>query len=358
MFCLLNSENFYYFEKLNDIKGELYMDEVSNVCNRIDIALSIYDPKGTYSRHAGVLLASVLNNTRNPVTFHVLHDESLSETNKLKLIKIVADHNNSLNDAEICSIDFIDTSIYFSRLHDIDKICGRFSRGTLYRLASPELMCNLNKVLYFDCDIVVSLDVSELWSFGFKNDDFVIAGVLEDRTLPLPRQFDVSEKPDKLGLVRNRYINAGTLLMNLYVMREESTHRGSLLSRALKYIERYNPPLLDQDFLNSEYLKNGILYLPPKYNTDPVENVYDDVFNLEKVWHFGGHLKPWTAFTGSNVDMLYWKYLALTPWANEIWNSIFSAATNGQYYHRHSNACMKRIQNNIKSNINKALKRK
>ena len=331
------------------------MDEVSNVGNRIDIALSIYDPRGTYSRHAGGLLASVLDNTRNPVTFHVLHDESLSETNKLKLNKIVADHNNSLNDAEICSIDFIDTSVYFSRLHDIDKICGRFSRGSIYRLVAPEVLSNFDKILYLDCDIVVSLDVSGLWSYDLVGRGVAIAGVLEDRSGLIPDTDGMEIRPDRLGLVRNRYINSVVLLMNLRFIRNESRTKGNLLERAWKYISMYNPPLPDQDFLNAEYLKGKILYLPPEYNTDPKEEVYDDVFGVKKIWHFGGHLKPWVAFTGSNADMLYWKYLALTPWGDETWDSIYSAATNSQYYHRHSGACVKKLQNKIKFNINKVL---
>lgn len=51
----------------------------------IHIALSVYDPKGTYSRHAGVVMASVLRNTDATVCFHILHDETLTKENRRRL---------------------------------------------------------------------------------------------------------------------------------------------------------------------------------------------------------------------------------------------------------------------------------
>ena len=37
----------------------------------IHVALAVYDPKGTYSRHTGVVMASIFKNTDGPVRIHI-----------------------------------------------------------------------------------------------------------------------------------------------------------------------------------------------------------------------------------------------------------------------------------------------
>ena len=39
----------------------------------VHVALAVYDPTGTYSQHAGVVMTSIFENTKSPVVVHVLH---------------------------------------------------------------------------------------------------------------------------------------------------------------------------------------------------------------------------------------------------------------------------------------------
>lgn len=215
----------------------------------------------------------------------------------------------------------------------------------------------ISRLIYLDCDIVVTLDISSLWEIADKNFTYTLAGVHESRSSNLP-QAAVNKKDiktDEKGIAVEYYINAGILVMNLDKLRAERQTKTALFQRTVDYIDRFNPPLLDQDFLNAEYL-GDILYLDPKYNFDPTDKVFDDIHNIEKIWHFGGHLKPWTALTGTNADMLYWKYLSFTPWNDELWDLLFAAAANDKYYHRHSSGCVKRLNTQIAEEIKKALK--
>ena len=127
----------------------------------IDVALSIYDPKGSYSRNAGVVMVSLLMNTDAAVSFHILHDETLSEENRRMLEKTALLAPSKSGVACRREIDFINVSDCFDNITkvDIDELCGICSRGCLYRLAMPELLPEIKEVLYFDCDIVVALDV-------------------------------------------------------------------------------------------------------------------------------------------------------------------------------------------------------
>ena len=326
----------------------------------IHIALSVYDPKGTYSRHAGVVIASVLRNTDEDVCFHILHDETLTEENKRKLEETAKTSPSKSSRLGHGRINFINVALSMKKFAgvDFDKICGRFSRGTLYRLMISEVASSeINTLIYLDCDMVVSLDIAPLWRSVDGSIKCSLAGVHENRSIDLPNAtIDRRNiKTDNMGLAREYYINAGILVMNLDKLRAERSCKKALFQRAVDYIEKFNPPLLDQDFLNAEYLAD-IFFIDPKYNTDPTDEIFDDVFSIEKIWHFGGHLKPWNAFTGTNVDMLYWKYLALTPWKDELWESLFTAATNDKYYHRHSGGCVKRLKAQIAEEVKNALK--
>lgn len=320
----------------------------------IDVALSIYDPKGSYSRNAGVVMVSLLMNTDAAVSFHILHDETLSEENRMMLEKTALLAPSKSGVACRREIDFINVSDCFDNITkvDIDELCGICSRGCLYRLAMPELLPEIKEVLYFDCDIVVALDVEALWNTRLYERGYALAGVLDDVYRPLPelKTTKAAIKTDGRGLMRERYINSGVLLMNLEKMRREAGEKGTLLKRAAKYFDRFLPFLPDQDFLNAEYL-GDIVYLDVKYNTDSKIDHFDKVFSIERIWHFSGRTKPWVAYTGSNADMLYWHYLSLTPWKDSVIETMFRALTNEKYCHRHSRDCIQRLKAQLKENI-------
>ena len=50
-----------------------------NTLTPVHVVLAVYDPKGTYSQHAGVVMTSIFENTQSPVGVHILHDETLTE---------------------------------------------------------------------------------------------------------------------------------------------------------------------------------------------------------------------------------------------------------------------------------------
>ena len=55
--------------------------------DKIHVVLAVYDPRGTYSRHAGVVLVSMFSNTKSSMCVHILHDKTLNEDNKSKFIE-------------------------------------------------------------------------------------------------------------------------------------------------------------------------------------------------------------------------------------------------------------------------------
>ena len=61
------------------------------------ICLSIHDKDGNYSVWAGTTMQSIVENTKAPIVFHILHDDTLNEINKNKL-SLIADNDG--NDIE------------------------------------------------------------------------------------------------------------------------------------------------------------------------------------------------------------------------------------------------------------------
>lgn len=325
----------------------------------IHIALSVYDPKGTYSRHAGVVIASVLRNTDAPVCFHILHDETLTADNRNKLETIAMTSPSKSTEHTHGTVDFVDVSPILNKIDgvDIEKICLRFTKGALFRLMLPDIMTNLEKIIYLDCDMVVTLDIEELWRKDLNGHAFAAVPLssvtTESDSLPLP---DVSLPRSKIktnnkGLNEERYVNSGMLLMNLKKMTAADNGGNSMFERAVHYIMNHKAALPDEEFLNTEYL-GDIVFLERRYNADPGDENYKDVFSIPRIWHFGGHSKIWDAFSGSNADILYWHYLTFTPWKDELIPSMLRAGTNPKYYHRHSKACILRLQKQLKSNFN------
>ena len=163
-----------------------------NKQNRINIAYACND---NYVLPLCCAIKSVLTNLKDSgyfVCIHVLCSNTLSHKNK-NLIKTIEDKSSK--------IDFVkvDDNL-FSKFH-LEKNT-HITRETYYRYLLPDLLENIDKVLYLDCDTVALNDISEI--FNINIDDYYIAGVS-----------DFSEYAFKKRLSLNKYCNAGMLLFNL-----------------------------------------------------------------------------------------------------------------------------------------------
>ncbi len=110
-------------------------------------------------------MQSILEHTDSRICFHILHDETVSEENKRKLKQVA--HQKG----DIIQFHFIDTSIF----DDVKDRLHRFTVGTMFRLMLPEILPNLNKIIYLDADLLVNRDVKGLWDIDVSN--YCVAGV-------------------------------------------------------------------------------------------------------------------------------------------------------------------------------------
>ena len=182
------------------------------------------------------------------------------------------------------------------RLKDV-YIDPRYSEAASLRLLLPELLPELDRILYLDCDIVVRQDIARLWEETRLGDNY-LAAVYE---VAIEGQ---AERFRALGCDPARYFNSGFLLMNLAQMREEKVSERLLEACRVPYLE-----FPDQDALNQvcqgrvlplSPLYNSIrTFFIPKYKPDFVrqygEGLWEQVQKEATIHYTGG--KPWDLFT-------------------------------------------------------------
>ena len=181
-------------------------------------------------------------------------------------------------------------------------------------------MSDVDKVIYIDCDIVVNLDIAEMWAIDIEN--YSLAGV-HSKGYENPYE----RLRDKLnGCDCMTFINAGVLLMNLKKIRE----KGNLFLNAMSWMKKrmHLMAFSDQDILNNLFY-GDIKLIDSKFNFTNASN-----FDLQpsemndKILHTPGSNKVWD-ITGLPVQKLYWRYFLDSAWgenmskyefANFIWD--------------------------------------
>ena len=173
----------------------------------------------------------------------------------------------------------------------------RYTEAASLRLLLPELLPELDKILYLDCDIIVRQDLSKLWAETDLGDNY-LAAVYEAAIEGQAERFRA------LGCDPSSYFNSGFLLMNLARMRQEKVSEKLLEACRVPYLE-----FPDQDALN-QVCQGRVLPLSPLYNSirtffipqykpDFVRQYGDELWDRvqhEATIHYTGG-KPWDLFT-------------------------------------------------------------
>ena len=194
----------------------------------------------------------------------------------------------------------------------------RYTEAASFRLLLPELLPDLDTIVYLDCDIIVRQDIGALYR-GIQLEDNYLAAVYE---APIEQQ---AERFRALGCNPHQYFNSGFLVMNLRQMRKEQVSARLLEACKVDYLE-----FPDQDALNQVCqgrvhplppVYNGIrTFFIPKYKPDFVrqysEPLWDEVQKHGTIHYTGG--KPWNIFSVRFAD--WWQtYEGLPPEIKEEW---------------------------------------
>lgn len=305
-----------------------------NVKEDIHVVLAVYDKSGKYSQHAGVVMASIFENTQSPVCVHILHDATLTDENRRKFIRTAEKYGQRTA--------FIDMTGHVRNIGEeaVTIVSESFSHGSLFRLFIPEVMA-LDKVIYLDCDIIVNLDIKELWQTDMEGK--CLAGVPDMKKSGF--LFSTWGARSRLmGFDMKDYINSGVLLLDLQRIRLF----GDMLKACILWFPEHSrhAHLPDQDFINS-FFRGEIKHIPNKFNE---LNIYHS--GEDAVLHLAGYRKPWSDINGLPREKLYWRMYLKTAWgedktAEDIAEILIDIMGSSEYLHRHTKQCYRQIAGRI-----------
>lgn len=254
----------------------------------INICLSADD---RYAEHAGVVIASALKSSSesDDLCFYIL-DGDISEENKSKIYE--------LKKIKDCKINFVQIDKNKFDIYKSINTHQYVSIATYYRLKLGELLPNVKRIIYLDCDMIVNSSLAEIFNIDF--DQNYICGVLDARV-----------KRKKIWKDKN-YVNAGMLVLDLEKIRNDKIE-----DKFIEYTTNNSDKIDtgDQDIINFT-LENKIKILPDEWNVQVSSFTSRTTFtNNPKIIHYIGVQKPWIFGSYNFFKDKYFEALALTPWA-------------------------------------------
>ena len=256
-----------------------------------------------YVQHLTVALASILyhKNTSDMLSVSVL-DGGIKENHKRLLQDFVLQKGGSIRFLPVPDAAFADAPIQTQA----DKQT-HISKAAYYRLLLADLLPDVDKVIYLDCDLICRSSLAELYARNMEND--WIQGVVD---------IDEERHTRRLGL--ERYVCSGVLLLNLRAWREHHVQQ-----RCLAFLRDHADQIVlhDQDVLNV-VCQEHLSYLDKTWDAQACEtrqgrlSGFNAVARTASIVHFIGERKPWNPGCRHPYKKEYFRYLALTPFRDFV----------------------------------------
>jgi len=239
------------------------MDEL-HVCTAFDENFSI---------PANTMIRSILRNTKRDVHFHLL-----VPSRQFHIGENFRSHSKTFEQGKF-SVYSVDDNTFESSI-TMDGIY-HFSNAALYRLfMTKHLPVEIDRVLYLDGDLVVNLDISEVF---IQHSNSVFSAWIEN---------------EKKG-----YFNSGVFLTSLNYWRNNETEK-----KCVDYlIQNPNSQYKDQDALNhvfsdiNDSMNKRFNFPFHDYGVFKSRNLKNSIF------HFTGTVKPWKNHAPSVFPVTLWR---------------------------------------------------
>lgn len=280
-----------------------------------------------YLRYACVTIASVAYTSSVPVDFYLLHT-----TISLGLQKVVVAWIQ--RSFPTCTVTFVDVTASLTPIRT--KQIRHFTPSVFGRYFAPELLPELDRIIYLNADTIVLDDIIKLYQSDMEG--YPVAAVheywLEDSEWGEKIRNDIAYLHLPL---EHRYFSSGVLVMDCKQWRQQKIAESLLLLYdAYREITQYP----DQDPLNKLFT-NNYKELNAVYNaTDRVfldclrRGKTDELLQLKNglvVRHFAGDNKPWNqVYLYSNLENKdcsdqfndWWFFASLTPFCQSLENDF------------------------------------
>lgn len=266
-----------------------------------------------YAPYCGIMLTSLLeNNKHNAIDIYIFGGQDIRSDNIKKFKNLEQLYNCHVN------VIAIDDNLLSSCPVNHDT---NITLATYYRLLAPQILpISVHKLIYLDCDMIISDDIKPIWDTPLENK--AIAGVIDCEAYNesiYHRLGDYTQKRD--------YYNAGMTVYNMDFWR-----KNDVAGQAFKYIEQNSSNLywMDQDVLNViladikvllpiQYNFQTLFYLPRNwkaYSTEYQEQILEAGLS-PVVIHYNGPGKPWVfRYYGAPYYQAWTKYQRISQWTD------------------------------------------
>lgn len=270
----------------------------------IEIACSADTP---YLPHVSVMLRSLLVHTRQrPLRIWLTHGTELSGDGCARLEAVVTELGATLEYVPVPE----------GMMTGFSK--KKFHPACWYRILLPELLPQIDRLIYLDCDTIVTDDLLPLWETELNDKLF---GAVCNPLFPLMRNWPKQD----LGIEDPlEYLNSGVLLMNLAAMRKEG-----LIEKLRVYSTEYPDRLLPEQDALSDLTRGRWVRLHPRWNMQTTlydlpafllpypKKVVQEALAKPAIIHYNGPFKPWQYLCKHPLRDLYFQHLEGTPWPKQ-----------------------------------------
>lgn len=263
-----------------------------------------------FVKFTAVTIKSLIANASKEFSYdiHILCTK-ISEEKRRKALELAS---------EGFKIYFDDVTDYLKSISYRLPIRDYYSKTTYYRLFISEMFPELDKAVYLDSDMIVLGDISELYSHDI-GENYV--GACNEQAMV---QTDVygTYVEQCIGLDRNKYFNAGMLLLNCMQFRKQK-----ILDQFIRLLHEYSFAVTqDEDYLNL-ICKDKVFWIENSWN---VETYGEIKYSAEtaKIIHYLMVGKPWH-FADVPFGEIFWSYAKQTPFYEEI-HSVLEEYTDEQ----------------------------
>lgn len=206
------------------------------------------------------------------------------------------------------TIECVDVSAQMEAVKTSLQLRDYYTGATYYRIFVAKMFPEYEKALYIDSDTVLIGDIYQLYNHELGEN--WVGAVVDGAVASVPAFSTYTEKT--LGIVAEKYFNAGVLLMNLAQFR-----KGDFYGKFCALLQQYKFCVAqDQDYLNV-ICKDKVLYLNEEWNKMPIGGAKGE----PKLIHYNLTLKPW-----HYKDILYqeyfWEYAKQTEFYDLILQTL------------------------------------
>ena len=279
----------------------------------IHVCFCLHDKTGRYAKFTSTAMLSLFENTASNVTVHLLHDNTLTLDNREKFSYLAGQYGQAVKFYNVEALHADKINAFWQLIPAIKTSWSGI--GTFFKLLIPKVIpADIEKVIYLDSDMLVNLDINELWKIEL--DDKPLAAVPES-IADLISYETFSSKTKYLltaGFVKYEdYFNSGMIVMNLKYLRDAE----ELIMSGVKWRgEHPQCNCFDQDIWNYLFAKN-YLKLPVKFDqmTSDERRSGRNSQIRRVIYHYAG--MGYGLDSSDPLNRLWLKYFVKTPFFDE-----------------------------------------